>query len=69
MTHLACLVVEPDEGMVPGEHLAVEGGVILGRAAARDRAPDLHRLVQVDVTLLKRVRVRAAGEHSQRRRH
>lgn len=69
MPHLACLVVEPDERMVPGEHLAVEGGVVLSRTAACDRAPDLHRFVQVDVTLLKRVWVRAAGKHGQSRRH
>lgn len=47
------LVVEPDESMVSRQHLAVERCVVLGRAAASNRAPDLDWLVQVDMTFLK----------------
>lgn len=62
---LACLVIKPDQSMVPGEHLAVKGGIVLGWPAASHRAADLDRLVQVDMTLLKRVGVRAASEDGQ----
>lgn len=31
-SYLASLVVEPDQSMIPGQHLAVEGGIVLGRA-------------------------------------
>lgn len=66
---LAGLVVEPDERMVPGQHFAVKGGVVLGGSAAGHRASDLDGLIQVNMALLERVRVGSAGEHSQRRRH
>lgn len=65
-THLACLVVEPDECVISGQHLAVESGVVLGWPTPGHRPPDLDGLVQVDMALLKRVRVRAAGEDGQR---
>lgn len=69
LTYLSCLVVEPHQSVIPGQHLAVEGGVILRRATPGHGAPDLDRLIQVDVTFLKRVWIRAAGEHGQRWRH
>lgn len=69
LTYLSSLVVEPHQSVIPGQHLAVEGGVILRRATAGHGAPDLDRLIQVDMTFLKRVRIRAAGEHGQRWRH
>lgn len=67
--YLARLVIEPDQGMVPGQHLAVKRRVVLCRAAAGHGAPDLDRLVQVDMAFLKGVRIRPAGEDGQRRRH
>lgn len=33
-SYLAGLVVEPDQCMIPGQHLAVEGGVVLGWATS-----------------------------------
>lgn len=68
-SYLASFMVEPDERMVPGQHLAVERGVVLGRTAARHRPADLDRLIQVHVAILEGVRVGSAGEHGQRRRH
>lgn len=62
---LARLVIKPDESMVPGEHFAVKGSIILRRSTAGHRAADFNGLVQVDMTLLKRVRVRAASEDGQ----
>lgn len=59
-------MVEPDESVIPGQHLAVESGVVLSWATPGHRPPDLDGLVQVDMALLKRVRVRAAGEDGQR---
>lgn len=32
-SYLASFMVEPDKCMVPGQHLAVEGGIVLGRTA------------------------------------
>lgn len=52
---LSCLVVEPHQSVIPGQHLAVEGGVVLGRATPGHGAPDLDRLIQVHMTFLKRV--------------
>lgn len=69
LTYLSCLVVEPHQSVIPGQHFAVKGGVILRRATAGHGAPDFDRLIQVDMTFLKRVWIRAAGEHGQRRRH
>lgn len=66
---LARLGVEPDERVVARQHLAVEGGVVLRRAAARHGAADLDGLVQVHMALLERVRVGPAREDGQRRRH
>ena len=68
-SHLAGLVVEPDQRMVPGEHLAVKRRVVLRGAAARHGAADLDGFVQVDMPLLEGVRVWSAGEHGQRGRH
>jgi len=68
-SYLAGLVVEPNQGVVPGQHLAVEGGVVLGRPAPSHRPADLDGLIQVHMALLERVRVGSAGEHGQRRRH
>lgn len=62
---LARLVIKPYESMVPGQHFAVKGGVILRWSAASHRAADFDGLVQVDMSLLKRVRVRAASEDGQ----
>lgn len=62
---LACLVIKPDKSMVPGQHLAVKCGVVLGWPAASHGAADLDGLVQVNMTLLKRVGVRAASEDGQ----
>lgn len=69
LPYLAGLVVEPDQGVIPGENFAVEGGVVLGRPAASHRPADLDWLIQVDMPLLEWVRVGSAGEHGQRRRH
>lgn len=52
---LSCLVVEPHLSVIPGQHLAIKGGVILRRATPGHGAPDLDRLIQVDMTFLKRV--------------
>ena len=51
--HLASLVVEPDEGVVPRQNLAVEGGVVLCRTAPGHRAADLDRFIQVDMSFLE----------------
>lgn len=51
--YLPRLVVKPDQSMVSRQHLAVERCVVLGRAAASNRAPDLDWLVQVDMAFLK----------------
>lgn len=64
-SYLACLVIKPDKRVVPGQHLAVKGGIVLGWPATSHRAADLNRLVQVDMTLLKRVGVRPASEDGQ----
>lgn len=69
LTYLPRLVVEPHQSVIPGQHLAVEGGVVLGRATPGHGAPDLDRLIQVDMAFLKRVWIRATGEHGQRWRH
>lgn len=63
---LAGLVVEPDQGVIPGQHLAVEGGIVLRRATPRHRPADLDRLIQVYMSLLEWVRVWSAGKHGQR---
>lgn len=63
---LAGLVVEPDQGMIPRQHLAVEGGIVLCWATPRHRPADLDRLIQVYMPLLEWVRVWSAGEHGQR---
>lgn len=55
LTYLSCLVVEPHQSVIPGQHLAVEGGVVLGRATPGHGAPDLDRLIQVNMAFLKRV--------------
>lgn len=68
-SYLARFVVEPDQRVIPGQHLAVERGIVLGRATPGHRAADLDRLIQVDVSILEGVRVGLAGEHGQRRRH
>lgn len=65
-SYLASLVVKPNQGMIPGQHLAVEGGVVLGRATPSHRPADLDWLIQVHMPLLEWVRVGSAGEHSQR---
>lgn len=67
--YLAGLVVEPDQGVIPGENFAVKGGVVLGRPTASHRPADLDRLIQVHMSLLEWMRVGSAGKHSQRRRH
>lgn len=59
-------MVEPDESVVPGQHFAVEGGVVLCGAAAGHGPSNLDGLVQVNMALLERVRVGSAGEHGQR---
>lgn len=69
LPYLAGLVVEPDQGVIPGENFAVKGGVVLGRPAASHRPADLDWLIQVDMPLLEWVRVGSAGKHGQRRRH
>lgn len=68
-SYLACLVIKPDKSMVPGQHLAVKRGVVLSWPAASHGAADLDGLVQVHMTLLKRVGVRAASEDGQGWRH
>lgn len=68
-SYLAGLVVEPNQGMIPGQHLAVKGGIVLGRPTPSHRPADLDWLIQVHMSLLEWVRVGSAGEHSQRRRH
>lgn len=68
-SYLASFMVEPDECMIPGQHLAVERGVVLGRTTSSHWPADLDRLIQVHVSILERVRVGSAGEHGQRRRH
>lgn len=62
---LARLVIKPDESVVPGQHFAVEGSIILRGPTAGHGAADLDGLVQVDMTLLEGVRVRAAREDGQ----
>lgn len=52
---LSCLVVEPHQSVIPRQHFAVEGGVVLGRATPGHGAPDLDRLIQVNMAFLKRV--------------
>lgn len=69
VSYLPGLVVEPHKSMIPGQHLAVEGGVVLGRSAASHRPSDLDWLVQVHMSLLEWVRVGSAGEHGQCWRH
>lgn len=68
-SYLAGLVVEPDQCMIPGQHLAVEGGVVLGWATSSHWPADLNWLIQVHMPLLEWVWVGSAGEHSQRWRH
>lgn len=68
-SYLAGLVVEPDQCMIPGQHLAVEGGVVLGWATSSHWPADLNWLIQVHMSLLEWVWVGSAGEHSQRWRH
>lgn len=68
-SYLARFVVEPDKSMVSGKHFAVESGVILGRSAASHRPTDFDRFVQVDMALLKGVRVGPTGEDGECRRH
>lgn len=68
-SYLASFVVEPDKCMIPGQHLAVERGIVLGWTTPSHWPADLDRLIQVDVSILERVRVGSAGEHGQRRRH
>lgn len=63
---LASFVVKPNQGMIPGQHLAVKGGVVLGRATPSHRPADLDWLIQVYMTLLEWMRVGSAGKHSQR---
>lgn len=65
-SYLAGLVVEPDEGMIPGQDLAVEGGIVLCGATASHRPADLDWLIQVHMSLLEWMRVGSAGEHGQR---
>lgn len=62
-------MIKPDESMVPWQHFAIKGGIILRWSTACHRAANLDGLVQVDMTLLKRVRVRAASEDGQGWRH
>lgn len=52
---LARFVIEPNEGMIPGQHLAVKRCVVLSRTTASHRSPNLDWLIQVDMTFLKRV--------------
>lgn len=61
--YLACLVVKPNQGVIPGQHLAVERGVVLRGPTPSHRPADLDGLIQVDMSLLERVRVGSAGEH------
>lgn len=68
-SYLASLVVEPNQCVIPGQHLAVEGGVVLGWSTSSHRPADLDRLIQVYMSLLEWMRVGSAGEHSQRWRH
>lgn len=67
--YLARLVIKPDESMVPWQHFAIESSIILRWSTAGHGAADFNGLVQVDMTLLKRVRVRAASEDGQGWRH
>lgn len=69
LSYLAGLVVEPNQGMIPGQDLAIEGGIVLGRAAPSHRPADLDWLIQVHMPLLEWMRVGSAGEHGQRWRH
>lgn len=69
ISYLASLVVEPDQCMIPGQHLAVKGGIVLGRTTTSHRSADLDWLIQVYMPLLEWVWVGSAGEHSQRWRH
>lgn len=68
-SYLARFMVEPDKCVIPGQHLAVERGIVLGRTTPSHWPADLDRLIQVHVSILERVRVGSAGEHGQRRRH
>lgn len=63
---LASLVVKPHQSVIPGQHLAVEGGVVLGWPAPSHRPADLDGLIQVHMPLLEWVRVGSAGEYCQR---
>lgn len=65
-SYLASLVVEPNKGMIPGQDLAVEGGIVLGWATPSHRPADLDWLIQVYMPLLEWMRVGSAGEHGQR---
>lgn len=65
-SYLAGLVVEPDQSMIPGQHLAVKGGIVLRRTTPGHRPADLDWLIQVYMSLLEWVRVWSAGEHGQR---
>lgn len=66
ISYLAGLVVEPYQSMIPGQHFAVKGGIVLGRPAPSHRPADFDWLIQVHMPLLEWVRVGSAGEHSQR---
>lgn len=50
---LASLVVEPNQGMISGQHLAVKGGIVLGRPTPSHRPADLDWLIQVYMPLLE----------------
>lgn len=58
-------MIKPDKCMVPGQHLTVKSRIILSWPAASHGAADLDGLIQVDMTLLKRMGVGAAGEDGQ----
>ncbi|MED6287435.1 hypothetical protein CHARACLAT_016336 [Characodon lateralis] len=58
--YLPRLVVEPYKSMIPGQHLAVKCGVVLGWSAPSHRPTNFDRLIQVHMPLLEWVRVGSA---------
>lgn len=63
ISYLACFVFKPNQGVIPGQHFAVEGGIVLSRATPSHRPADLDRLIQVHMPLLEWVRVGSAGKY------
>ena len=59
---LAHLLIKPEESMVPWQHSAIKGGIILCWWTMCHRMADLDGLIQVDMTLLKWVSLQAASE-------